>query len=447
MFVSSNVSSGMNFLTSDGVLTNNTGDTCLIFPLHRIISNQYSFNVNRTDISHLGSLGTISRPILNNTEINLSFDYFLNGLANDVRLGLYCNIPSGDSNSGPLLFGNSNRTSILFGLYTRDDRRSEDNSTLHWPPRKREPKSLFLASKQDTLDFNNLTSGSYRDNVDVYAFGNCYLNTYKMGAGVGQIPQVSVSFVADNLEVHSSGINLDTPAINPQTYNVYSGIKFSIPNNFEGTGLPTVLLPQDITVSIKQRSNNSENLTDLFLDYTDIKLQNFNFDFSLNRNNLYAIGYKFPLDKQIQFPVIANLNFNLLPGDNKVGSLVSLIKRDENYDINIKLKYQSNERNWTGVAIQYDFIGAKFNGFNDSISISERKNNTLSFSQEINPLSTGIGLFISGFLSIPSAAGTPEATYLSDDFDPDGSLDNLLTQDSDIFTLYFGGLTGTRILY
>ncbi len=458
-------------MDSNGSLSNYTGDNSLVFPLNRIISNSYSFDVQRTNISHLGNLGTIFRPILNNTEVNFSFDYYLNGLLNDVRLGLYCNIPSGNTSLGPLIFGNTNRTSILSGFYTRDNARSNENS-LQWPPKCREPKNLFVASKKDYLDYNDISQGLYRErDIDVYAFGDCFLSSYKCQASISQIPTVSVNYICNNLEVYGSGVNCDSPSLDTRNYNINSGTKFSIPNNFQGTGLPTVLIPQDIIINIQQQDPNYSltngylldefgnrlitednnyltitslqqsdyDINNLPVDFNDIKIQSFDFGFELNRNNMYGIGYKFPLDKQIVWPVISNLNFSFLPGDLKTSSLVSLIKDDKKYNISIKLKYQNNTRNWTGVAIQYDFVGSKINNFNSNISISNRLENSLSFTTEINPLKTGEGLFISGFLSIPYSPMS--SGYLLDE-----SGNKLIMENGDYFLISSNGDI-VRVLY
>jgi len=435
-----------HFISENGNLNSDvygSGNYSLIFPLNRITSATFSFGAdNRQNISHLGDLGTIKRPILNNQEINLSINYYLMGLVNEARIGLNVNTPSGDYLTGPMLYG-TGRKSPIYGYYSRDANLSNETE-FGFPFIQREPRNLFFAINKDALDHNEITSGttilnSYRNNdVNVLGFGDAYLTSYSCSAGIGQIPNVTANFVCNNVEMYGSGLDCPLPSVNTQTYNINSGYKFSIPNNFQGTGLPTVLLPRDIILSIKQRSNNSEDLTDLFLDYADIKIQKFDFNFSLARNSLYSIGHKFPLDRTIQFPVISDLNIDLLPGDNKAGSLVSLIKRDEEYDISIRMNYQANNHSFNGTAICYEFIGAKFNEFGSDISIQNRQSNTLSFTTELDPLNTTRGLFITGYLGIPN---TPtDVSYLIGDFDFDGNSDDMLLFESlDLFTLRIGG--------
>lgn len=443
--------SSFHWIANDGGLSNDwldaSGDNnSLLFPLNRVISTSFSFSPRRASMVHLGDLGTIARPILENTDITLNIDYYLMGLINEQRLGLQCNIPYGDPLFGPMLYG-TGRIPLLSGLYSRDTSRSSE-SEFGWPLLTREPRNLFFGAQKDSLDFNSTSSGynfetRYRNtDVNVYAFGDCYLTSYRCSAGIRQLPMVSTSFICNNLDLHGSGVGLPIPSIEPRSYFIQSGFKFSIPNNFQGTGLPTVLLPRDISLSIRKQSNNSENLTNLFLDYSDIKIQSFNFDFNLSRTPLYGVGYKYPADRKITWPVISNLNISLLPGDPKVSSLVNLIKEDENYDISIKMNYQRGAM-FNGTAIQYDFIGAKFNEYSSNLSIQDRNLINLGFTTELHPLKTNYGLFISGYLGIPNTARDQD--FLIDDLDFDDVYDDIVLFESlDLFAL---SISGYKLLY
>lgn len=442
-----------HFISENGNLNNDfaaaTGNYSLVFPLNRVIASSFSISSKRNQIVNLGNLGTISRPILESPDITLNVDYYLMGLVNEQRIGLTCNIPSGDPIIGPLLYGVSGRESILKGLYSRDTDLSYETE-FGWPLKTREPKNFFFACRKDNIDLNDFTSGtnlsnSYKNTtVDVYGFGDCFLTSYRCSAAVGSFPSVSTSFTCNNLEVYSSGFGCSIPSIEPGRGNIRTGMKFSIPNNFQGSGLPTVLLPKDISISIKEHTLNTEDLNNLFLNYTDVKIQSFDFDFSLNRTPLYGLSYKYPLDRKITWPVISNLSFSMLPGDNKASSLTTLLKEDKEYDISIKLNYQNNNTSFKGTAIDYQFIGAKFENYSSSLSISDREKVSLSFTTEIDPENTNRGLFISGYLSIPSYP--TDVSYLLGDFDYDGQQDDrLLFQNFiDLFAL---SISGFKILY
>ena len=400
-------SNSYHFINKSGVLNNDwqniTSGYVLVFPLNRVTAIDYSIELPRTNISFLGDLGAVSRPILDNAEVNLNISYYPMGLINEKRLGLLCNIPSGNSLTGPMIYG-TGRVSPISGFYTRNTGRSAETE-LGWPLITREPRNIFVAVNKSPTDLNDTRTGTTlatiydNTNIDVYGFGDCFMSSYRCSAGVNELPLVSVGYICNNLELYSSGTDCTLPSINTQNYNTNSGYKFSIPNNFPGTGVPTVVVPSDITISIKQRSNNSATLTDYILDFSDIKIQNFNFDILLPRRPLYGLGYKFPNDRQLQPPIISNLSFSILPGENRASSLVSLIKRDELYDISLKLNYQRRSM-FTGVAVQYDFIGAKSNGLTSDASTSQRMNGELSFITELDPLDTTKGLFITGYLGV-----------------------------------------------
>lgn len=450
MFAGPAPSTGYHFIGADGALNDdyiNTSDNfSLVFPLNRITSVSYSIETQRTNISHLGNLGTLKRPILEHTDVNLNFTYFLMGLCNEARLGFYMNIPSGDPLLGPFMYG-SGRVCPILGFYSRDFSRTDDISGFNWPLQYRDARNIFVAVRKDNFDFNNFTGVIdntgyyYSDDIYVYGFGDCYLNSYNCSVGVNQLPNVSVNYTCNNVEIYSHGSGQDTPSINSINQNINSGRKFSIPSTFQGSGLPTVLLPSDISLSIKQRSNSSEDLTDNFVDFTDIKIQSLNFGFNLNRKPLYALGYKYPLDRIPTFPITCDLDFDCIVGDPKAGSMVSLLKRDDEYDITIKLSYQQKDGSFQGTAIQYDFIGAKFKNFDSNVSINQRENARFGFTNELNPNDTTKGFFISGYLSLLSFNLNEILLSLSS-FIP--SVEYLLTENSEKFLL---SARKTRLIY
>lgn len=404
---------GYNQITNYGYLNTylpSSENFNLIFPIERAISTSFEFSPNRTPIKQLGTEGLLGRPILNPTEIRLSFSYYLMGLINEARLGFYLNIPSGHSNTGRFLYGNS-RVSLISGFTTRDYDRSNE-SLLNWPLKYRDSRNIYAISKKDYLDANDLNSYNplLKNSSDFYttAFGDCYLNSYETSCSIGQLPQANLQYICNNVMIYDGTSGYNIPSIITRNQTINSGIKFYIPNNFEGTGNPTVILPQDISISINQTGGAVNNLLN---DFSDIKLQSYTISLQFQREPLYNIGYKYPMDRVINLPVLANVSFDTIPGDLKSSSLIDLLKQDNEYNFNIKLNYQSNTRNFSGVAFQYDIIRAKFDGINESISTSARRTNSYNFSVELKPSDISQGIFISGYLGIPSRTG--QITYLS----------------------------------
>jgi len=436
-----------HFIGGDGAINNSwdsVNNGSLVFPLKRVIESSYSISCPRINISNLGEFGTISRPMLNETQVQLNINYLLMGLINEMRLGLLANVPLGISGQS-LIYGTGN-VSPISGLYSRDYSVTNELGYINWPLVSREPRNMFIAIEKTNVEFNSQSAGStlqnlYNNtNIDVYGFGDCFLSSYSCSASVSDMPTVSIGMTASNVEVYSSGLCCDIPSVIPATCDTRSGTKFSIPNNFEGSGLPTVMIPKDISLSIIQRSNSSTQLSNLLFKSSELKIQGFNFNFDLPRSPLYSLGARLPYDKKIQMPVICNLNINSIAGDSSAGSLANLVKNDEKYDISIRLNYQVKSL-FTGVGICYNFIGARFNDGVSSSSLSSRQNFNYSFSVPMSPEDSVNGFFMTGYLGIPF--GQTEDVLLSDDFDG-GGIDVLLMEDDSPFSI---GATGYRLLY
>lgn len=429
---------GMHFLNVDGTQTNvdDTGIALnLVFPLNRIIQASYGVSQPRIDIKSLGFAGTIARPNLTEADVNLSLSYYQMGLINEARLGFVFNRPSGNASNGQPIYGNSTPNPIS-GFLDRTYGRSIE-SDIGWPLTYRDSRNIFIATRQDNLDLNDTNDLiAYKStNVNVFAFGDCFINSYKTSCSVGSLPQCSIDFTCSNVLYYNSASGKNIPAVNPKNYTIISGTNFNLPNTYQGANLPTVLLPQDITITIN--NSDSSQIINVPFDFNDIKIQSYNIDLSLNREPLYALGYKLPLDRRINLPVFVNLNFNVIVGDNQTGSLIDFIRNDKEYDIKIKLKYKRTAF-YDGTAIMYQFLGAKFNDLKIDESIQSRRIANFSFTSEINSKKYTKGFFISGQLGVP-ASGVGGDILLGDDFFGEGQVFSLLTEDSNNLALVLGG--------
>ncbi len=654
-FVGPCPSSGYHFLTTDGVPTNDENpDTAsnLVFPLTRVFQASYGFTESRVDVKGLGYYGTIARPIINH-DINLNLTYYQMGLINEARLGFVVNHTADNTSTGIPIY--DHRVVPISGFLDRKYESSPEMN-LGWPLTTRDARNLFIATSQTPLDLNNRTgSPAFQTDIDVFAFGDCYLTNYKTNGAVRQIPQVSVDFVCNNIQFYNYSSGKNIPAVNPKNFTLVPDKFFSLPNNFEGSGLPTVLIPKDLSVDITRSkellnsypvaywkldgnandsigSNNGSDvdivyssvtglinqgavmgetgrieipynstfdlnnlsintwiypptgsatriifqkgpnylppyslflhssgdvyfrtvntlgaihdlhfpmdvaginrnswsnvvctydgsnkkiyvngaertgssytetlmtspdgnmigaektgasyrnyfaggaidevgvwnqalspstisilyndgiglqppfsytpdITNFPVDFADIKIQSYNIDFALNREPLSNLGYRLPMDRRINLPVIVNMDFNVLAGDNATGSLIDLIKEDKEYDIKLNLKYQSNSNRHRGAAILYEFLGAKLNAINIQESVEQYRTVNFSFTSEINPQNTSKGFFISGQLGVPTNLLTGDV-YLGDDFFGMGQKMTLLTEWSDFIVISRGG--------
>lgn len=426
LFVGPSPSNTGHFLNLFGQPTNNDNPDLnynLIFPINRVQSISYGFSQPRTDIKSLGSYGNISRPTLIHPDINLSFSYYLMGLINEARLGFLVNQPSGLT--GQPLYGQSANISPISGFLDRNYKQSND-TPIHWPLSTREPKNIFVATKQVFDDLDDYISGNYKSaGVDVFSFGDCFLTSYKSSASINQIPTVNVEYICNNIESYNYASGKIIPSINTKNGLADSQNTFNLPNNFQGSGLPTVVLPCNMKVSISSIPSGNiltaiignidtpvldvygdkifltqdSDIVNLPININDVKLQSYNFDLTLNREPLYNLGYKFPIDKKINFPVFCNLDFSMIVGENSTGSLSTFINKDRVWDISIQLDYQVKQL-FTGAAIIYKFLSCKFNSMEIRDGIGQLRTANLSFTTELNPDINTAGFFMSGILGV-----------------------------------------------
>ncbi len=153
----------------------------------------------------------------------------------------------------------------------------------------------------------------------------------------------------------------------------------------------------------------------LGIDATDLKIQSYSIDMSLNRESLQSLGYVLPVDRKINFPVYANLSINAIVGNDYSGSLFNQLDVDDDYNICIKLRNpacsvdfnestippaQEFKNQASQTAIRYDFLKAKFLSSSFQTNINQSRVGTFNFSAEIDPDDLNHGLFISGLLNI-----------------------------------------------
>lgn len=211
-------------------------DSNRIKQIDRVQDFTYNFNIDRTNLSHLGQRSLIDRVIVNRPPIQVNFSYLIAGIRNEDRLGLVVNYP--DVTNTPINTGEI----CCFKNFTG------------W---ETDARNIFLSISPDYNDLNerigdNLTSGplSPKD-LYVFGFGNCYFNSYSVNAAVGQFPRASIGYICDNVMGYASGSGMNIPAVYPKSGNLVTGPRFTIPHA-DSIITPSVLKPSDITLQIIQ---------------------------------------------------------------------------------------------------------------------------------------------------------------------------------------------------
>jgi hypothetical protein len=140
-------------------------------------------------------------------------------------------------------------------------------------------------------------------------------------------------------------------------------------------------------VSIENPSANSS-----FVNLSNNKAQNFECDFSVDRTKIDLPGHKVTRDSLLSYPIIGQASLSLIEDDrNSSGSLSSLIRHDDSYNIYVDIKDGNGAKK-----MSYAFLKTKIENIDSSLGIGDNKVINLNFSYELDPDDVSKGLFISG---------------------------------------------------
>lgn len=146
------------------------------------------------------------------------------------------------------------------------------------------------------------------------------------------------------------------------------------------------LRPQDVYLTL--------NYSDLGPVVSDWKLQSYDLNIPISRENIYKIGQTFP-DKQLQTPLNGTLSLNAILGDLATGNLVDyyLDCNNTKYDIKIGILSPCAATS----AIEYQIKRAELTSMEFTNTVGNNKSATMNFIFPIGgPKETGVGIFMSG---------------------------------------------------
>ena len=370
--------------------------------IKRVQSVSYDFNVNRTDVGVIGKTRNASRLALEPPTLSLDFNYFLEGVTNEGRIGF--DVDNQAASNGSLFissFLNTGRLLDSRNIYLV----TNNNSDFDIRGEKVGYETVFsnslLQNEPNTIiDPEALGYG-------VLVFQNAYVSNYSVNISVGKIPTVDVSCVADNAIYFTSGSGVQVPFLNLKNGNSYvDGTRVLIPKeNGLDVGFDRASFsPADMTVDIQKQASTGINF------HTET-LQSFSFDLALERENISYLGYKLYADRPLQLPVKSSVKLGFLDFGRSSGSFLTEINRDDTYNFIVNCKAEDGS-----VALKCTVSGAKFESHSRSSSIGDNASSEMGFSVEMDLGNYSNGIFISG-------RGVGYVSNLVDD------LGNIITED------------------
>ena len=396
LFVGPAPASGHYFSDPLGNLAQ-TGIYNLIQPLKRINTFSYQITANPFRGTQLNTSNNIYDINISQPNVEINFDYYIKDLRNEARMGFYVKLSPANldqlDGGNPYPSGN-----LLSGFAFSDtyfsfsgDLTQSTNNTFRYPFKYRDNRNLFLVINPNPDD----AIGSNISGFNVLGFGNCYINSYKVRAQVGDIPRASVGYVAANVTFYSSGVSGISPYLDPKSGNPNPSVKFNIPNyntaiEEQGNSL-SVLVPGDITLDLYDYNTTNKTKSNLILQ--DSAIQSFNFSLPLERESLNSLGYELALDRHINSPITIDFDFtSLFKNLMYTGNLPNHITQESKYYAVIKL-------NKSGIPIvRYDLNGLKLKNYSYDSSIGA--NSAINFSfycdMDVNSFPFTDGLSMSG---------------------------------------------------
>lgn len=406
LYIGPSPSTGYHFINDAGQLNNTTNyqysNFNLIKKINRVTNFNYNITIPREEYKQLGKSKIAQNPILNQPTVEVDFEYYLNGITNEARMGWNVNhIYNEDVRSGQLVYPDNFSNFVFSGLNTYDNN-EQPTSSPFWPGSNRSSKNLFLsvtyAENEDEVTKKLSVNEIFNRVANVICFGDGYMSSYDTSCSVGETPKAKVGFVCDNIIFYTGSSGIGIPAINPKTRENYDNIKFVLPEEPVVNDL-SIVLPSEITLDIQQTGDNTSiemnDITGFGVQFKDIKIQSYSIGIKFDRENMNSIGYKAPAKRMINFPVPINLSLSAMVGDESVARLIDQVKQDDKYNITLKMKDRFSDE----YLVRYDFRKAALQSYDYSSSIEQDRRLNINFKVNVTPDDLTEGFFVSGQLT------------------------------------------------
>lgn len=275
-----------------------------------------------------------------------SDDYFFDAAYPTAKVSCEISYYCSDSSNEAALGINTDNSSIFLGQNSLDK-----NINL-----------LLLSDNQDGRDVASLSDFS---GVYVFGIGNAYITNYSVRGGVGDVPNVSVSFLGNNVLYDSYTGRNSVPSLNQtgsQTqkfYTIYTG-SFNKTNYISNqTGRPLAIRPTDVFVRMSQ-----PNYAGGIYETVTGKIQSFEINVPFERKELAGFGSNAVYNQKLMLPSVGSLSLSALFEFPQTGNYSGVFNFSAPTDIQIELQDCSGNQQ-----IVYSIDQAKLTSENFNFSI------------------------------------------------------------------------------
>lgn len=328
-----------------------------VTPLSRIQSISYDTNISRTDVQEYGKLARLGSLITEPPTVSLNFDYFLVDGYNETGIGLSASTSNPPNAISGILAGNAQAE-----------------------------KNFYVMTAPPGLDAHGINPQDSAN--EFFNFGNCFMSSYSLQLGVGEIPTVSTAWDCSNMTITTGGsIGFQNPAIVTTGQGIpvqYTGY-VTLPIGSTGVLSVIALRPGDIIIDfgIDDLQIGGPILPGTTSESTKtaMHVQNLSMEIPLSRTPQNKIGSAFSFSKELDVPISVTMNVSANLADIANGNLLDLICTEENSrDITVTLYDPCSET----VNMQFALKGAILDSSSFSNAVGDNaKTVELTFSAQL----------------------------------------------------------------
>lgn len=363
--------------------------------IQRVQSANYNFNIARQDVNQFGQLARIDALVLQTPTVALDFTYYPTDGFNERALGFY--VQTGSAAEGNFSSGQMGNSS---------------------------GQNFYIVTTSEGLDLNVDSTVSGKS---IIGLGNGFLTNYSFDASVGNLPTVSVSIEALNVNsapytvyktgasgigglTPLSGVGVPTPQINPTegvalasgVSGIYKLINLPAPSENTGVNVISALRPGDIVIDFGDfgtTTAGSKPIANIAGDSSAIgseglHLQRATLQLPLRRTPIERLGSRFAFTRVVDFPIVASLNVSAIVNETVARNLAEML--DDSTERNITLRIK-NSKNTAEDAMRFTLKGARLTSESYSSSIGANKSVDLVFETQIGgPNDANHGIYLSG---------------------------------------------------
>jgi hypothetical protein len=353
--------------------------------LDRVQSANYSFTINRQDINQFGELGRIGYVALEPPTVNLDFTYYLTDGSNERAMNFYVR---NTASTGEKTFLSGHMISDFSG------------------------QNFYILTSTEGNDVNATTgdsaiAGGYIKNA--IGIGNAYVTNYSLDASVGNMPTVSVSFEAANMNAvtgvaAATGVGgvfaggwsgLQLASVNPEFGTAYSGTGVVVPSGKTSLGTSGIiaLRPGDITLNLTAFDVDGNGVFSDVSGTDAIHIQSAALSIPLSRTPIQRLGSRFAFSRPLDLPASATLSVSAIVNETTAENLAAVIDLTIEKDITLTINTPGSGT----PAVIYTLKKCRLDSESFSSSVGGNKTVDLVFSTQYASLNdTGRGVFMSG---------------------------------------------------